>query len=132
MSNHRPGQYGDVRITITALLGVAVISIVQLSETSVLDNALRFSVYCFAAAIPLLVGYLRLLTFDPHRQHLRGRLRYVFVLAVFGPLATLLGLGGIFWHFSYRVALVFVAACIIALLIWNAYEFSVKRAARQL
>lgn len=132
MSNHRPGQYGDVRLTITAFLGIAVISIVQLSATAIADNALRFSVYCFAAAIPLLAGYLRLLAFDPHRQHIRGRLWYVIVLAVCGPLATLLGLGGIFWHFSYRVALVFIVACVIALVIWNAYEFSVKRAARQL
>jgi hypothetical protein len=116
----------DVRLSITALLGVGVISVVQLLGATTLDDSLRFSLYCFAVAIPFLSAYLQVLSFDPRRKHFPGRW-YVATFSALGPLVSLMGLGGIFWHFSRRIGLLFIAACLVAMFIWCGYEYSVKR-----
>jgi len=102
-------KYGTV--VVSALLGVPIISLTQLSQTSP-DKFLLVSTYGFAIAIPVLTAYVALYRdvttrkYDVEGGHQR--------LPWAGLISATIGVASLFWHFSYIVGVVFLIASGIA------------------
>jgi len=98
-------------IVVSALLGISIIAITQLLQTSP-DNFLLVSTYAFAIAIPVLTAHLAL-----HRDATRRRYDvewghdWLFLTGLIAPMA---GVVSLFWHFSYIAGVLFLIASGIA------------------
>ncbi|HYZ65110.1 MAG TPA: hypothetical protein VE574_00110 [Nitrososphaeraceae archaeon] len=98
-------------IAMSALLGVSIIAIIQLLQTSP-DNFLLVSTYAFAIAIPVLSAHLALYR-DVTRHKYDVEWGHDWVMWT-GMIAATTGVVSLFWHFSYIAGVLFLIASGIA------------------
>jgi hypothetical protein len=106
------------RLIMGAFLGVSSVALIQFLSFETLDTALTLSLYCFAAAIPILAVGLYMIAVEEHHQRtLPGMAHFGImrnIVELVGLWAAFTGLGGIFWHFDWRAAVLFVATSALA------------------
>ena len=106
-----------MRYVYIGLLGVDFLMLLQLLSIKPLDISLRFSLYCFAIAIPQLaiIGIFIIKEARPHYS-IAPKVRLFCSYA--GLIPSLLGILCIFWHFSQFIALLFIISSIFAYIFW--------------
>ena len=125
MSDKELKDNNQDKISNTALLGLSVISVVQMLGTATLDFALTASLYCFAVAIPLLATSLWVID-NELKLGRKNKPWYCVVVGVVGVSSAGFGLFAVFWHFSRSIALVFGIAYIVGVFVYVTYERSVE------
>lgn len=99
----------------SALLGVSIIAVTQLLQTSSLDRPLRVSVFALAAAIPCLTALILCdLEKASHPINIDSHLECLILTPV-GVLGSIMGLAGLLFHYGPNVGVAFVVASAIAL-----------------
>ena len=104
------------------LAASSFVAVTQILTRDVLDRPLQIAILLFACAIPVLTVSALITLFD---FHIGGRAKtfsefFDQCLALLWPLAmlaSLAGLGCLFWHFQPRDGLVFVCSCLVGLCI---------------
>lgn len=102
------------------LAGFSGVCVVQLIGSNQLDFALQVSLYAFAVAIPLLVKDL----LDAQIEERHGivvDLQSKITAISFGIFTSMIGISGIFWHFSKWIGIVFLASCFLSAISHNKY-----------
>jgi len=121
------------RLTFSALIGVAVVGLLQLLQLEKLDIPLTVSLFCFAVGIPLLGVSIAIISLEAGYGDIHYVTPiYVDVLEVLGTLAVFIGFTTVFWHFEWLAGLVFLglslAGCFTFIVI---YSKLVRLAAQQ-
>ncbi len=101
-------------ITCGALIGLALIAIVEMLSLPVLDIPLKMSVFSFAISIPVLSAVILCMINDSvfnQKPHGEGIHRAWF----FGVFMSFLGIAGLFFHLSLFAGLLFVVLSLTAL-----------------
>jgi hypothetical protein len=102
------------RLIYAGLLGLAAAAVIQLSEKSDLDLPQIVEIYSFAVAIPLLaVGLIT----DYARREGTSIPPWRDLIGVTGSLASVVGLGALFFHFQVGTGAVFAAACVLGIIL---------------
>jgi hypothetical protein len=112
------GILGTNVFVYSALIGTAVIALIQLLQVTILDLPLRVGLFSFAVAIPLLAGSLMCdnmkadypINIDTYLE---------FAMNWGGILASYVGIACLFWHFGFYVALTFFLFSIGAYIAWG-------------
>ena len=92
----------------SGLLGISVIAVVQLLGTSVIDKPLTVSLYAFAVAIPMLAISIYAVAFEASYEYTVIPI-YMDIANFGGPLASIIGTAGLFWHFSRLIGITFLS-----------------------
>jgi hypothetical protein len=99
------------RALYAGLLGVALVTTVQILSVPQLGRALTFSIYAFAFAIPLLCFSLHAVMQE--EQNLKTvEPTYVFFANLIGVVAASVGVAALFFHFSLATGICFLASAL--------------------
>jgi hypothetical protein len=111
-----------LKIILGTLGGLSIVAVIQLMSLDTIDLPLTTSLYAFAVAIPStgaiifatqMAGVIISTKVDPSEP-----MRFLgFIFAVCACIAPLIGMAGIFWHFSRIIAVVFIGFSLLAL-VW--------------
>ncbi len=128
MSETKPKRTLDIELEamIGALTGICIIAVIQFISLPSLDGALKVSVYCFAVSLPLLTFSLLSLVGSTNKVH-SDFMWYFWVAFILGPLGSLVGIAGLFFHFSWRAGLIFSALAITCLCLYQAQRRVLRR-----
>jgi hypothetical protein len=104
------------RLTFLGLLGMSVIAVLQLITCDNMDNSLIVAAVAFSLAVPFL-------TVDAIIVHMEAVLKKTLAkdppIQIFtqfgGVLASVVGLNAIFWHFDWRIGVLFLLCCLLAI-----------------
>lgn len=107
----------DTRIMFGALVGVAIVALVQMLSVNSLDVSLKVSTYGFAVSIPSLTAVV-LCLMDEARHGIAMYRTRLLLLMLAGSLASFVGISGLFFHFSSYAGITFVAGSVIGFVIW--------------
>jgi hypothetical protein len=103
-------------IMAATLVGLGVIALVQMLGVQSVDVSLKVSIYSFAVSIPSLSAVFLALRDEVTSGPVEQRFTIFYGVLLFtGYLSSLIGLGGLFFHFTPYAGIVYVAACIIGL-----------------
>jgi hypothetical protein len=95
----------------SALLGTAVVAVVQYSTIATFSTALIVSAVSFGVSIPILAIFVNNLVHNEGVDFSRFKL----VVVAIGYLASITGLCALFFHFAIWIGVVFVLGSIAAL-----------------
>lgn len=107
-------------ITCGALIGLALISIVEMLGLPALDIPLKMSVFSFAISIPVLSAVILCMTNDSVfnlKPHGEG----IHLAWFFGVFMSFLGISGLFFHLSLFAGILFVVLSLTGLCITVRY-----------
>ncbi len=91
-----------------ALAGTSIVAVIQLLGAEKLDMPLWIAVYSFAVSIPFLGFYSLFLILRSHYENSKIPKNWFFgLMLLFGPLASMIGLCAIFWHFAWAAGMLF-------------------------
>lgn len=93
------------------------IATTQMITAPQIDEYLRISVYSFAIAIPLLAILLFIKRGERLRQTSYSSIT-LLVAYVSSTIISLLGIGGIFFHFSFLAGICFTISAIVGTILW--------------
>lgn len=110
--------------------GFAGISVVQLLGVGHLDPSLIVAVCAFAVSLPLLVKDL-LDAQAEERHEITVNADTQLNITSFGLTAAMLGAGGIFWHFSLLIGLLFVLVSFGAIWAHSSYLSTLSEASKR-
>jgi carbon starvation protein CstA len=113
-------DYGR-RLIFGGLIGVSVVAVIELINTTVWDRSLRLALYFFAASIPILAMSIVVDTLKSHFKY-SVTPAYMFYANLSGITLTLIGLTALFWHLSSLSAVIFFISSISALAITITYH----------
>lgn len=102
-----PIQRRLIEVTDAGLIGIGMVTVIQLLQVSTFDTPLYVSLYAFAAAIPMLAAHFLIHLVRPNFYLVYPALYEPFLRWV-GYVLALVGIGAIFWHFSTSVSVAFV------------------------
>jgi len=106
------GQSSD-RYVFGGLLGLSIAIIVQILDKELVDR-LRWAVYCFAVAIPILTSSFVLVVMkQPDTHYKLPGLRHF--LGLIGVATAIVGLWFIFFSFGTNIGIVFTASFVLAI-----------------
>ena len=115
----------DTGIAFGALVGVAIIALVQMLSVSSLDVPLKVSIYGFAVSVPSLTAVV-LCLIDEARHGIAIYRTSLLWLVVIGNLASFAGISGLFFHFSSYAGITFVTISAIGFGIWTRHRNNLK------
>lgn len=114
------------QIVFGALMGLDVIIVLQLMTLARLDKPLSVALYCFVVAIPLLAMYvLSILTTMKYEYDVWVWYHLAAILA--GGLASLAGVGALFFHFSWVAGGLFALLSVLGLGAYFHYNGQLKK-----
>ena len=99
------------RLSSSALLGVDVISLVQLTSISSLSTPVLVAIFCFAVSVPFLSGALFGLVYE-RESDVDFRTTGHSILFHVGTILSVGGIAAIFFHFHYAAAAVFIISIV--------------------
>jgi hypothetical protein len=105
-----------VNNTIRALLGSAAASflaVVQILTLPSLDTPLNISLFSFGISIPINIGISTLMVRLPQAIPARFAL-----IGTINLLVSLTGFAAIFWHFSWKIGIVFIISTSVAVFLY--------------
>jgi hypothetical protein len=110
---HKP----KANLIFSGLIGVGIVSIVELLSVNPLSKSLRVAVFCFSISIPFLAGAIFVLSeLATLNDELQIQINHYFrFLYFYGVLFSLAGIAAIFFHFHYAFGIVFIVASVVAL-----------------
>jgi hypothetical protein len=111
----------DGRFLFTALLGVSIVAVIQIVGRSEVDRSLFVSLYAFAVAVPFLGVFIWTGDLFVTNKPSLDRWYYNFV-GVAGSLASLIGIGAIFWHFSRTIGVIFILCSLFGFCVLIAFS----------
>jgi hypothetical protein len=112
-----PHQRDADRLIYAGLLGLAAATVIQMVDKSDLSTQQLVAVHAFAIAIPLLaVGLIT----DYARRAGTPIPRWRDLLGLAGSLASVFGLGAVFFNFGVGPGCVFAAGCFVGLILVRA------------
>jgi len=98
------------------LFSFVSIALIQLMSMNNIDGFLIFAEYCFAVSLPFLAILLFIKYAERHKQKWFKSLTYTFVYLT-APLASCMGIGSIFFHFSNKIGVVFTICALLAIVL---------------
>jgi hypothetical protein len=98
------------RLIYSALLGISTIAVIQLASVGQMDASLFFSLACFSVAIPLAAGKILALGLEL-KAGCTAATPFSRVSQILAASGSLLGIGGMFCHFSSWLGFAFLASC---------------------
>jgi len=104
----------EYAVTVTGMAAVDFACILTILSQSSLTIALKVSLYSFAASLPFLIALLLNADVIPERGVSKHWKKLTVIMVVIGILGCLVGISAIFFHFSFKVGLVFLIASIIS------------------
>lgn len=110
------------RLGAAAMLVLSTVILAELLSVNELDRMLRLALSSLAVAIPCLactVYSLESGLADGAEEVLMTW--YLAIVAYSGLIASLIGIGAVFWHFDPMVGRIFVGASIVAIVAGSAY-----------
>jgi hypothetical protein len=114
------------RIMSGALIAISVVALVQLLSVGQLDIPLKISLYCFAVSIPLLsLASLNRLAASA-QEYIVDAWYDSFAIA-FGSLASFVGVGALFWHFSRIMGGLFFAISFFGVIAYLRFYFELEK-----
>lgn len=122
-------RYRKQNLAYSALLGVAVVSVVQLVSLDELSTALRVSIVSFSLSIPLLAtsAYIIFLS-RKYEYGYEVETQGTRFASIAGILLVLLGIDTIFWHLWWLAGGLFIVSSGSAFAIFLYYYLMVLRA----
>jgi hypothetical protein len=112
---HRPTQISKPKAALifSALIGVGIISIVQITSVTALSKSLRVAVFCFSISIPFLAAVLYILVHldDDVVVYIPNYFRFIYLN---GILFSFAGIAAIFFHFHRVFGIIFILASMLA------------------
>jgi hypothetical protein len=109
-----------------ALIGVAIVSVIELLGLPNLDRALTVALYCFAISIPSLTYYMMTVLLDAAAERASRYPLYNAMAFFIGILASLTGVASLFVHFSYKLGLLFIVLCLLGFYGQKLYDKDMK------
>ena len=100
----------------SGLVGVSVVSIVQLASISNLSASLLTAIFCFSVSIPFLAATIFILAHESDSTDV-FQTTYYSILGICGMLLSLGGIAALFFHFHYAAGGVFIISSIVAMLL---------------
>ncbi|MCK5599088.1 hypothetical protein KAI78_05655 [bacterium] len=116
------------------LIAISTCIVIQLLGLSQLDRNLVFSLYCFTVAIPGLSATMYIFYYESLRGVTSDDLDTFCSLSLLllSPIIAIIGLGGVFFHFSKAAGYVFIISCFISLLALILNEVKVNKFMKKL
>lgn len=100
-------------IGLFSFVSVALIQLVSINQS---DGFLIFAEYCFAGSLPLLAILIFIKYAERNKQKWFKSLLYTFVY-IAAPLASFMGIGSIFFHFSNTIGVVFIICAFLSIIL---------------
>ena len=98
----------------SGLVGVNVVSVVQLASNANLSTSLLAAIFCFSISIPFLAATIFILTHESDSTD-AFQTTYYSILGICGMFLSLGGIGALFFHFHYAAGGVFIVSSIVAI-----------------
>jgi hypothetical protein len=115
------------RLMCAALAGASIVAVIQLLSAEKMDIPLWVAVYSFAISIPFLGFYFLFIVLQSHYESAKKPKIWFFILGLlFGPLASMIGLCAIFWHFAWAAGLLFATVSIACIISYVAFRSRIE------
>jgi len=112
----------SLKIASGALVGLAVVAMVQMLSLNVLDLPLKVSICSFAISIPLLSAVFISAIVETSFDFSVDKPFLLKAVALGGYLASLIGVPALFFHFAIYAGVIFIAGSVIGVLAVNVYD----------
>jgi hypothetical protein len=133
MATKKPDRYNQRshhlqfrQLILGSLLGIGVVSTLQMIGQPVLDTPLLVALTCFAISIPLLTCILITDAQAFRYRHMVYPL-YVNILLLLACFLSCIGLCGIFWHFNWLIGATFLLSTALSVVVLSAADDYLKR-----
>jgi hypothetical protein len=105
-----------------ALVGLGVVSVVQMLSLNGLDLPLKVSVFSFAISIPLLSAVFISAVVRSAFEYVTDKPLLLRSISLVGYLASLTGVSALFFHFALYAGVVFIAGSLIGFVAVTIYD----------
>lgn len=113
-------EHTSYKVAVLGLAAVAFACLLKILEIPIKDRALYIAMYSFAMAIPLLISTAMTSEIIERDRYTKIPLTAIFVQFWMsaGRVIALLGVIALLWHFQIMVAIVFMSASIVGLILY--------------
>jgi hypothetical protein len=112
----------SLKIASGALVGLAVVALVQMLSLNGLDLPLGVSVFSFAISIPLLSAAFISAIVETSFDYSVDKPFLLKAVMLSGYLASLIGVSALFFHFAIYAGVIFIAGSVIGFLAVTLYD----------
>jgi hypothetical protein len=109
------------RLLNSGVLGLGVVTVIQLLQLDCLGVPLWVSLVCFATSLPMLSMNIFILSMELVHIRMPAKTFGVRTSAYAGPIIAYIGISAVFWHFHFLAAVLFIVISLGVLFIGGTY-----------
>jgi hypothetical protein len=92
-----------------------------------LDTALSLALSCFAVSLPFSVISIAIDYFSlQFKYDLQGSDEFCTAVLIIPAIGVPVGIASIFWHFDYRIGILFIASSLASIILFTIWDTKIK------